>query len=404
MSEPRKAKRKLYTSTFTFEGKRYYVRSSVSQRDADKKAALKQKEMEDNTEILSPSTTVAEYSRLWLATYIENTIQRPSYLTIKSRMETVFLPAVGRMRLRDVRPTHLQKIFATRPGHSKDYYVKLRQMMYRIFAQAVRDHLIRDNPAETLKIPNATDGTHRSLTDEERRAVLFTADWHSFGLFVELMLWCGLRPQEAAVLRWEDIDQINHTIHIQRALKNDGSIGAPKSAAGNRIIPIPPQLWIRLLPRLPENGYVLRPTRLPYYTRMAIKEGWKAFKRALDITMGAEYITHNRKILIVRSVLPADLQMYCMRHTYCTDLQTAGVPINVAKELMGHSSIELTARIYTHMTDDTFRSAAEKIAAFGATVSATLCTDKPPIRAVLQDNAVSDTAGNIVRKIAQITK
>jgi hypothetical protein len=38
---------------------------------------------------------------------------------------------------------------------------------------------------------------------------------------------------------------------------------------------------------------------------------------------------------------------------------------------MGHSSIELTARVYTHIRDDTLADAAEKIAAFGATAGAT---------------------------------
>ena len=51
---------------------------------------------------------------------------------------------------------------------------------------------------------------------------------------------------------------------------------------------------------------------------------------------------------IVESVVAPDLTPYCLRHTFCTDLQKAGVPINVAKELMGHSDIQTTANIYTH--------------------------------------------------------
>jgi hypothetical protein len=43
-----------------------------------------------------------------------------------------------------------------------------------------------------------------------------------------------------------------------------------------------------------------------------------------------------------------DLVCYCLRHTYCTDLQKAGVPINVAKYLMGHANISTTSEIYTH--------------------------------------------------------
>lgn len=51
---------------------------------------------------------------------------------------------------------------------------------------------------------------------------------------------------------------------------------------------------------------------------------------------------------IIRSVVADDLTPYCLRHTFCTDLQKAGVPINVAKELMGHADISTTANIYTH--------------------------------------------------------
>lgn len=55
------------------------------------------------------------------------------------------------------------------------------------------------------------------------------------------------------------------------------------------------------------------------------------------------------------------LTPYCLRHTYCTDLQDAGVPINIAKYLMGHSDITVTANIYTHKTDNTLEIAASLI-------------------------------------------
>lgn len=51
---------------------------------------------------------------------------------------------------------------------------------------------------------------------------------------------------------------------------------------------------------------------------------------------------------ILQHAIAPDLTTYCLRHTFCTDLQRAGVAINIAKELMGHSSIAVTADIYTH--------------------------------------------------------
>ena len=323
--------KKLYTSTFTFDGRRYYVRSAKSQRDADKRASVKLAELESGRVVLSSFTLVSTYMTEWLTTYQEPTVSTAVFQAQKSLIDRLVIPNIGNLRLQDVRPLQLQKIINSQTNKSKNYYVKLRNLLKSVFSQAVKDRLLIDSPADKLELPKSTDGTHRSLTSQERNAVLYTADWHSFGLFVQTCLWCGLRPQEAAALRWEDIDQINHRIHIVRALKADGSIGETKSSAGRRIIPIPPQLWIRLIHRIPCSGYVT----------------------------------------IIQSTLSPDLTLYCMRHTYCTDLQAAGIPINVARDLMGHSDISLTAKIYTHMRDDIMDEAASKIAAFGATQGAT---------------------------------
>jgi site-specific recombinase XerD len=64
---------------------------------------------------------------------------------------------------------------------------------------------------------------------------------------------------------------------------------------------------------------------------------------------------------IIVSKVADDLVPYCLRHTYGTDLQDAGVPINVAKYLMGHSDITVTANIYTHTTLDALTETSKKI-------------------------------------------
>ena len=360
--------KKLFTSTFTHEGKRHYVRSTKSQKDADQKAAIKRKELEDNTIIISPNTTVEQYATIWLETYKEGKVSEPVYSVYKSTIKRLINPEIGRLKLKDVRPINLQRIINAQKDKSKNYYVKLRHTIQQIFDQAHRDHLIRDNPSDRLDIPSSKDGTHRSITPRERQAILFAADWHSFGLFVLTTLWCGLRPQEVAALRWEDIDRVNHKIHVRRALKADGRMGETMSVSGIRSVPIPPQFWMRLQPRLPDSGYLFLSSRREHHTKSSIRNAWDALKTQIDIALGAKVVDG----AVAKSVIADDLTMYCLRHTYCTDLQAAGVPINVARDLMGHSSIELTARIYTHMRDDIMDDAAAKIAAYGATVGATL--------------------------------
>lgn len=59
-----------------------------------------------------------------------------------------------------------------------------------------------------------------------------------------------------------------------------------------------------------------------------------------------------------------DLEPYLLRHTFCTNCQAAGVPLNVAKELMGHSDISVTAKIYTHMVDEVFEQNKKRLAEY----------------------------------------
>ena len=74
--------------------------------------------------------------------------------------------------------------------------------------------------------------------------------------------------------------------------------------------------------------------------------------------MGCE--TYRNRVLPPYRVAD-DLVMYNLRHTYCTDLGKAGVPVNVAKVLMGHSTLAVTSDIYTHADEYTYNTARDKI-------------------------------------------
>ena len=47
------------------------------------------------------------------------------------------------------------------------------------------------------------------------------------------------------------------------------------------------------------------------------------------------------------------------RHTFCTNMVNAGMDVKVLQYIMGHSEIDVTLNIYTHMSYD--RAAAQMI-------------------------------------------
>lgn len=49
-----------------------------------------------------------------------------------------------------------------------------------------------------------------------------------------------------------------------------------------------------------------------------------------------------------------------LRHSYATNLYRAGIDLKTAQYLLGHSSIQMTANIYTHMDkEDAIASIAQ---------------------------------------------
>lgn len=359
---------KYYRSTFYFEGKQYAA-TGKTQREADRKAAIKLDKMERGEVGISSNMTVARWAEEWLETYKKPMIGKKQYDDYKSMFNNMVLPEIGNLRLTDVKDVHLQKIINNKAGLSLDRIGKLRSRIKALFKQAYASRLINRDPAEFLSLPKAVNGTHRSITDFEREHFLKTASTHYAGLMFKVMLYCGLRTGEVVALDWRDIDFEKRRITVSKAAESGtDALKEPKTDAGIRQVPIPKEIYSDLLKAKgdPFTPVFERPNGLGRYTSMSRSRAWNSLKKEIDISMGAKFEKRKARdgkyrMTKVLSLVADDFVPYCLRHTYCTDLQDKGVPINIAKYLMGHANIAITAKIYTHMTDTAIDQAATLI-------------------------------------------
>lgn len=366
---------KYIRKTARWNGRRYEA-TGKTELEALTKLAEKLAAAKRGEETISGGMTVDAWFSQWLATYKE-----PRGLTAKSlgmyreKYGKYIKPTVGRLRLQDVRDAHLQKILNGQAGMSVSHCKKVRMVLQEMFSQARRSRLIQYDPAEGLVLPKATQGRRRAITEEERAAILAVAQWHRAGLWVLVQLYAGLRPNETAALTWADVDFDRNELHIHAA-KESGSqaIKGPKTAAGVRDIPIHAELRPRLMEAQGKPFSPVFPTEAGnWQNENSLRRLWTGFKRELDIQLGAK--TYRNKI--IESVVAPDLTPYCLRHTYCTDLQRAGVPINIAKELMGHSDIQTTANIYTHKDLETLHRWVSVLDGTGGKAGGNVDTEKP---------------------------
>lgn len=341
------SKQYKYTKYFTFDGKRYVVRADTMEELYTKKAN-KIRDLEEGKVTISGNTTLAEWTQICIETYKPNMSDKSKQDMIY-RLNKHLLNSIGNMPLKKITPLQCQKIMSAQSGMSKSHVDKLRQSMVFIFETARKNHLILDNPAEDMIMPKVTEGERRSITDNEREHLLKVADQYDpFVLFL-MILYCGCRPSEARNAIGSDITMINDIpmLHIR----------GTKTANSDRYVPIPLHFYPRIEKTDPDAP-IAPNTVGKRHCDSTYRHLVNRLYREMNISMGCKMY---RNRLVPPYPLAEDFVPYCLRHTYCTDLAKMGVDVRVAQKLMGHSSIEITADIYTHVDTSSLISAANII-------------------------------------------
>jgi integrase len=178
-----------------------------------------------------------------------------------------------------------------------------------------------------------------------RRALLMTA------------IFTGLRASELRGLRWTDIvlpkppkaheEPKSGEIHVRQRADQWKTIGAPKSAAGTRTVPIPPQL-VKIL-REHKLACPNSPLGLAFpNARGNVDDLPHIVQRTLQPAMiAAGLVTADGK--------PKYTGMHALRHAYascCIYRKVDGgleLPLKVVQARLGHSSIAMTADVYGHL-------------------------------------------------------
>lgn len=350
---------KKYTyirKTFTFGGRRYEV-SGKTEAEAIEKMVLQKQKLESEAAAESGSATVSQWYARWLALYkAEQGLTQKSLSTYDEKFRNYIKPAIGSKQMRAVTEQDLQRIMNRTAEMSQSTALKVRMVIRQMFRRAYRTHMIAFDPSEDLEIPRSTTkGVRRSLTETERVLFLRCAPNVTGAEIFLTMYYTGMRPGELMALTWGDIDFDKNEISVNKAIESGtkSTVKSTKTSAGERIIPLRAPLRELLLPLRgePTRRVFLNQAGNPQYEQ-TFKRLWKHLLREMDIANGAEVYRSQ----ILHSTLAPDLVPYCLRHTFCTDLQAAGVPINIAKELMGHADISITANIYTHKDTQTLHA------------------------------------------------
>lgn len=344
-----------------------YVYAS-SQKELDAKIAEVKLQLGKGLDVAAQRDSFGEWAQRWLKLK-KTEISDKKYKAYAAK--EVYIRHLYSYQISKIRTQDIQDVIVDNPQLAEYTLKQIKGMCSQIMQLAVDNRVIDYNPAKAVKIPkkNVDIGEkRRALTEQEQQWITDTP--HRAQTAAMIMMYAGLRRGELIPLLWKDIDLEAGTISVNKSAEAvDGKLvvkqGA-KTVAGERTVYIPSKL-VDYLKSVSRNNsmFVCPSSKGDMLTDSAWKRLWDSYISELNFKYGdfsqvlmpnkisgelEQY--HKPKSRFAPEKIPIVIPHFTahwLRHTYITMLYFAGVDVLTAKEQAGHSDINTTLAIYTHL-------------------------------------------------------
>lgn len=375
-----------YQGRFTFQGERF----TLYDRDIkalQKKMADAKYEMEHGIYLNAQHMTLDTFFETWLREIKENTVKANTLSVYMEIYKIHIAPALGKMQVSSINKLMVQRLLnnMSKNGLSANTLAKTKAILYSIFKEAMENRMISYNPCENITIRR--DKTERRvLSFKEQQIFLEAIRGSRYEILCILGLSTGLRIGELSALRWSDINFEEKLLTVERTyvylhdVKNHqmkDEFHSPKTKNSCRTI------------RLLDSTLSLLVThkKKQEKEKLAAKDSWCPVEGGEDLifttkTGGpvrglnvAETLNNYVKKINKREELNAAKEQrepeyferitpHTLRHTFATRAFESGIPPKVVQQILGHSSLEMTMDLYTHVTEDVQSKEIQKLAMF----------------------------------------
>ena len=211
--------------------------------------------------------TLGEWLDRWLDEYKAGTIRHSTMYGYRQYARLYIKPILGDKVISRITSTDIQRMYTKlkREGriHEHPEYgyqlsdamlSRIHAMLHHAMKDAVGAHLIAKNPTEGTVVPKPNYRPKQILNEEQLDTFMAAIEqdevWRDF-FFTELTT--GLRRGEICGLRWEDFDEAEGTLKVNRSVstRKAGSleVGETKTNKGHRSISLPDSTAQRLRER-----------------------------------------------------------------------------------------------------------------------------------------------------------
>lgn len=305
--------------------------------------------------------TFEELAQLWLENY-KTTVKPSTFENVRSKVEKMTEEHFKELKLKKITVAYCQRVIIEL---SKTYvlYNHYLSVINRIFKYAVLMDILDSNPFDKVIKPKSRQTQRKGnfLTKEELKEFLKLAQNTTLSYFfplVHLMSYTGLRQGEALALKWSDIDFENKKITVNKTaarIKEKQILQTPKTKNSKRVISIDPATLSIL------KGWKKDQIKI-YFKNGKHFEGDDNF---IFTNQRADWVhIHNFIRYFKRFIADHKLKQitpHGLRHTHASLLFSAGVEPKNISDRLGHSTVQITLDLYTHITEEQRSDTVDKL-------------------------------------------
>jgi integrase len=335
------------------------VASGRTQGEARSKLADAVRDFESGR---GPSQTFEAYLGRWLPA-LRARVRPSSWAQREQHCRLHIAPAFGKLALSDLTPGHVERLTArlVAGGLSPTTAHHIRTTIGMVLRDAQRDGLVARNVALLARPPRAIRPELHVLTADQTRRLLAAVADDEFGPAITMAATTGLRQGELLGLAWADVDiESSHpTLVVRRTLAKasgtDWVLSEPKTRRSRRTLELAPRAVAALAVQRARQDAM----------RVGAGDLWQdvaglVFTDALGRPLRPWDVTKAFRAALARHGLPK-VRFHDLRHGAASMMLAAGVPMKLVSDALGHSTIAITADVYSHLDREQRRAAATAI-------------------------------------------
>lgn len=337
-------------------GKRRYLWRSVkgTKRDAEAMLTRLLAQVDTGTDLLPSKLTIEQFSGEWLKA-VKSRVKPRTHHRYGELLRLHVLPYVGSLELKKLKPLHVERLLTKgrEKGLSERTLLHIFRVLHTALGQAVKWQLVDRNVAQAVQPPKPEKNEMDAVTPDDVDRILAAAAGTEIEVPVVIALGTGMRLGEILGLRWSDIDLESESLRVRQTLNVDRTFGTPKSYRSRRSIPLPKFLLKAL------KTQRVRQSEL----RLVAGSAWQDYD--LVVTRSDGTPVDSRRVSRLFTALAKkhgfDFTFHGLRHAYASLMLASGVDLKVTSELLGHSTIGITADLYTHVAERLHKDAADRL-------------------------------------------